>query len=260
MSKKIKTEIKASHHRCRQRGINPGQQTSQKIINSENLQPILENYKNLTKYFTKITGDIICFLPADALFLLTDQKGLLLKVTGTKKDQQKIKRLNLKPGFSFAEKHSGTNGPALALKTKKTVCLTPGDHFCNFLQDWYCCSEPLIFNNRITGSVSLVLESKKMQQEHQGLLHILKTLLEESPTIKKSTNPSQLNLSSRQLEVLNLLARGFTEKKISSEMNLSLSTIKYHKQKIYKSLEVNCVHRAVLKAVKYKLIFPEQLL
>lgn len=62
------------------------------------------------------------------------------------------------------------------------------------------------------------------------------------------------NLTSRELEVLQLLVQGNSYKMIADKCNISLDTVKKHLQNIYGKLHVNCGTEAVAKALKHKIV------
>lgn len=55
------------------------------------------------------------------------------------------------------------------------------------------------------------------------------------------------NLSAREKEVLELLAKGYAYKQIAGALNISMGTIFTHIRRIYEKLHVNCRTEAVLK-------------
>lgn len=59
-----------------------------------------------------------------------------------------------------------------------------------------------------------------------------------------------LKLTHRQYEVLTLLARGYSLKKVSSELGISVATTKAHTEALYQRLSVNNRNTAVYKAVQ----------
>lgn len=62
------------------------------------------------------------------------------------------------------------------------------------------------------------------------------------------------NLSRRETEVLQLLAKGLTNKEIATSLNLSVTTIRTHLQNIYGKLGVNTRSSALAVAYKEKLV------
>ena len=63
-----------------------------------------------------------------------------------------------------------------------------------------------------------------------------------------------IHLTDRQFEIIRFLEKGLTDKSIANEMKLSVSTIKYHKSKLFKKLNVGCSLEAVIEAYKLKIL------
>ncbi len=63
-----------------------------------------------------------------------------------------------------------------------------------------------------------------------------------------------LHLSERELEVLELVSEGLSNKEIAGKLFVSINTVKTHLQKVYEKLEVNRRTQAVEKAKSLKLI------
>lgn len=64
----------------------------------------------------------------------------------------------------------------------------------------------------------------------------------------------KLNLSKREMEVLELIAQGCSNQEIASQLFVSLPTIKTHSSKLFEKLDVNRRTQAVEKAKRLKLI------
>jgi len=64
----------------------------------------------------------------------------------------------------------------------------------------------------------------------------------------------KLGLSKREMEVLNLMAKGLSNKEIGEQLFVSLNTIKTHTSKIFEKLEVNRRTQAIEKAKRLNLI------
>ena len=72
-----------------------------------------------------------------------------------------------------------------------------------------------------------------------------------------STSPAH-KLTSRELEVLRLLAQGETNQEIAEELLISRATVKVHVQHIIAKLEVSDRTQAIVRAFKIGLIHPPQ--
>jgi DNA-binding NarL/FixJ family response regulator len=71
---------------------------------------------------------------------------------------------------------------------------------------------------------------------------------------KKNKTTSLFNISGREIELLNLLAKGYSYKQIADALSITMNTVRKHCQKIYDKLHVNCGTEAVVKALKYKIM------
>ena len=72
--------------------------------------------------------------------------------------------------------------------------------------------------------------------------------------ILNSSLLSQLELSKRELEILDLLAQGYSNQEIAEKLFVSLSTVKTHNQNLFDKLEVKRRTQAVEKAKRLQLI------
>ncbi|MBS1573341.1 MAG: DNA-binding response regulator [Bacteroidetes bacterium] len=86
-------------------------------------------------------------------------------------------------------------------------------------------------------------------------------VIEKEIYIEKSENfvqntalISKLELSKRELEVLELLAKGLTNQEIASRLFVSLSTVKAHNQNLFEKLDVKRRTQAIEKAKRLNLI------
>lgn len=68
------------------------------------------------------------------------------------------------------------------------------------------------------------------------------------------TELKKLNLSSREYEVLQLLAKGYSNTDIAESLFLSLSTIKTHVSNLYFKMDVKSRTQAIDKAKRLKII------
>ena len=62
------------------------------------------------------------------------------------------------------------------------------------------------------------------------------------------------SLSTREIETLQLLIKGYTTKMIASELKISFDTARYHLKNIYSKLHVNCGKEAIAKALGERIV------
>lgn len=166
-------------------------------------------------------------------------------------------------GMSFVEKRSGTNAIGLSLILKEPVITLPHHHFCNYLKKWSYYAIPLQVGEKIIGCIAVATISPPLTGELMVILHLLayKLLNEHKKMLqKKEPAPGRKNhLTAKQLAVLKLMAKGLTDKSMAQELGLNIGTIKYHKQNIFRIMEVNCTVEAVVKALKFSLLSLEEI-
>lgn len=73
-------------------------------------------------------------------------------------------------------------------------------------------------------------------------------------TKAKTSNDEDYKLSSREIEVLNLLSDGYNYQEIAESMFISVDTVRHHIRNIYKKLHVHSQSEAVAKAIRKKII------
>ncbi len=79
----------------------------------------------------------------------------------------------------------------------------------------------------------------------------------QAPLDKEAAQPTHNNLTTREMEVLTLITKGLSNKKIAEYLVLSPNTINIHVQAIYRKLEVSSRAAATRYAIEHHLIFGE---
>lgn len=106
--------------------------------------------------------------------------------------------------------------------------------------------DELIRAVRVTAEGGAIIAPSMLPQ----LLKRMNQLLVESAPLA----PPKGNLSEREIEVLRLMAEGFTNQEIAERLFLSPTTVKTHVQNILQKLEVSDRTQAAVYAVRYGLI------
>ena len=73
---------------------------------------------------------------------------------------------------------------------------------------------------------------------------------------KESYDPNKLGLSKREIEVLELIAEGFSNQEIADQLFVSLNTTKTHISNIYSKLNVKRRTQAIQKARDLAIVNP----
>jgi len=67
-----------------------------------------------------------------------------------------------------------------------------------------------------------------------------------------------LPLTSREKDVLRLLALGLTYAQIAARLDVSRNTVSTHIKKLYRKLRVNSARAAIWRALTYRLLIEEE--
>ncbi|HZB51533.1 MAG TPA: GAF domain-containing protein, partial [Mycobacteriales bacterium] len=117
--------------------------------------------------------------------LLTDAAGLVLaRLTADAGLERHLDRVQLSPGFSYAERYVGTNGIGTALEGGRPMHVFGHEHYAEHLEDLACAAVPIahpvsgktvgVMNltcwRRDAGSLLLTLAKSTAAQIRQGLL------------------------------------------------------------------------------------------
>lgn len=75
----------------------------------------------------------------------------------------------------------------------------------------------------------------------------------ESFRVKPDAEKEFAELTDREREILHMLTKGYTYKRISADCSITIDTTRTHIKNIYAKLHVNCGTEAVAKAIRMKL-------
>jgi DNA-binding CsgD family transcriptional regulator len=162
---------------------------------------------------------------------------------------------NITAGVSFSEESIGTNSISLCMTLNKPVNLSPQHHYCDLLSECYEYCIPLGSDSNPIGYIAVITINKPIKPELIAITNLInyKIVNEyqklEKQSILEQNEPEKLN--DKQTEILKHMAKGLTEYAISKEMELSISTIKYHKQSIFKKYDATTSAQAIVKAIKF---------
>ena len=71
---------------------------------------------------------------------------------------------------------------------------------------------------------------------------------------QNKSNHEKYDLTEREIEVLQLLIKGYSVKLIAAELNIAYDTCRSHLRNIYRKLHVNCGKEAIAKVLAEKII------
>jgi DNA-binding NarL/FixJ family response regulator len=120
-----------------------------------------------------------------------------------------------------------------------------------------------IFSAIKAGADGYFLKQTPPDRLVEGILHALEGGAPMTPSIARRVlrmvegrpaASNEFHLSSREREVLSLLVKGHTYKRIASELGISYPTVNKHVSNVYVKLRVHCVSEAVALALRKGLV------
>lgn len=180
---------------------------------------------------------------------LFDENGYLLnaKYRPGASERKNANKVFLTPGVLFKEESIGTNAVSIAKLLNKPVCLNPEFHYCSILKKWYEYCVPIQKSNLTNAYVSVISTQYPLSRALKGFIDLLgfNLQIDNHPVNCGLTRP----LTEKQIVMIKMIAQGLSDECMSMELKLSLSTIKYHNQEIFKKLHATSRVDAVMKAI-----------
>ncbi|WP_205705274.1 AAA-type ATPase lid domain-containing protein [Kineococcus indalonis] len=101
--------------------------------------------------------------------MITDSEGLvLLRLHPDDGMRRSLDAVHLAPGFSYAERHAGTNGLGLALADRRPALVRGQEHWCQALKQYTCAAAPVL--DPVTGALAGSINLTTWSQASSGLL------------------------------------------------------------------------------------------
>ncbi len=125
----------------------------------------------------------------------------------------------------------------LAILAIFLLCMTVSFRFTNSTTEW-------IWKDNVHLAIILVfllivIALIWVQIEKKKTFNLIQRIKDETTADQENTESHLEELSSRQREVFDLIMKGKTNKEIMNELNIELSTLKTHINKLYKTLRVD---------------------
>jgi len=119
-----------------------------------------------------------------------------------------------------------------------------------------------IVNSICAGANGYLLKKTPPAKLFDAIQEVLEGGAPMSPTIARkvlnsfqtSKEANKYQLSPREIEVLQWLAKGYSIKLIAVEMFLAFDTVRSHLKNIYQKLHVNCGKEAIAKALSERIV------
>ena len=118
-----------------------------------------------------------------------------------------------------------------------------------------------LFQCLCAGANGYLLKKTSPSKLFEAIHEVLEGGAPMSPSIAKKVLESfqrgkanHYELSNREMEVLQLLTRGYSSKMIAAELSIAFETVRSHLKNIYQKLHVNCGKEAIALALKEHIV------
>jgi len=123
-----------------------------------------------------------------------------------------------------------------------------------------------IFNSILAGANGYFLKKTEPEKLIEGIREVVDGGAPMTASVAKrvlemfrnqpDNKSNKFNLSEREIEILSFLVKGYSQKMIAAELNISKFTVNNHLRKIYEKLHVHNATEAVASAINQKIIKP----
>lgn len=162
----VRQEIVASWRRSRHSGVEADRLAPQFVDHADGDTPLTRSVDPVLRQLQEqVAGQPLSIV-------LTDATGLVLRrITGDSSLERHLDRINLAPGFSYAESVVGTNGIGSALEAGRAMHVFGHEHFAERLEDLACAGAPI--RHPVSGKTIGVLNLTCWQPDAGQLLMTL---------------------------------------------------------------------------------------
>ena len=120
-----------------------------------------------------------------------------------------------------------------------------------------------LFQCLCAGANGYLLKKTPPEKIFESIREVVEGGAPMSPSIAKKVigsfqsvkTDNQYNLTERELDVLQLLAKGHSTKAIADKLNIAFNTVRSHLKNIYVKLHVNCGKEAIAKVLSEHITF-----
>ncbi|SDO74556.1 regulatory protein, Fis family [Nakamurella panacisegetis] len=148
----VASRLRASWQRSEHYGVSP-----------EHVQPVFTGPPDTGSLLYECGSQVLLGLHATLAnepvsLMIADRDGLVLtRLCNDSAINSALDRVYLARGFSFAERHAGTNGLGLALADRAPTLVRAREHYCADLQGYTCAAVPVLdpTTGELAGTVNL---------------------------------------------------------------------------------------------------------
>lgn len=155
-----------------------------------------------------------------------------------------LDRLNLAPGFRFAEQAVGTTAISVALSQRRAAIVAAGEHYADTLTGMVCAAAPVIdpLDGGMLGTIGLACRADAASTLMIAMVKRAARDIEHRIASGELARPRDgagwLSLTAAERDVAAIIAEGATNREAAARLYLSPHTIDYHLRQIFRKLGV----------------------
>lgn len=163
--------IAESWCRSRELGINPHAERANSVISAEEIEAKLHTES------LGLSGKAVLDRMAQTVdgtkhvIVLADNQGRMLYSVGHEQVQDKLEKINFRPGGCWEEEAVGPNGIGTPLALGKAELVMGAEHYCQGWQPWVCYGAPILnpSDNSVIGCIDITGPVENIQAQTLAL-------------------------------------------------------------------------------------------
>jgi len=195
----VRPEIAESWQRCYQAGVNPYDGTCHDILESSELEPLLEKHRDLIDIARPFMTNLYKFFEGSGyIVMLTDDQGYIIEAFGDEDTLKDALGLNFIKGANWTEEAVGTNAIGTALVLKRPIQVSGPEHYCRKHHAWTCSATPIFDKSgNVLGILDLSGPSNEAHLHTLGMVVAAEEAIREQMRIRQKNR--ELTLANSQL-------------------------------------------------------------
>ena len=176
----VSESIAASWQRCNDLGLKTGDPGSDAALMVGRHREILEQSRSLLTYARPVMENLFAQIAnTDSVVLLSDANGMVVHSLGDPSFVGKADRVRLMPGYSWEERHRGTNAIGTALVEERPLVVHGAEHYLERNLFLTCSASPVFDpKGQVVGVLDISGQSDSYQRHTLALVQMSAQMIE----------------------------------------------------------------------------------
>ncbi len=167
----VRNVISQSWIKSRELGICPETERAQTVISADEIEEKIKTEDLCNAGISTLDKLSDILYDTQHVAVLADARGQILYSTGHQQIQDKLERINFRPGGGWSEQHVGPNGVGTPLALGRPEIVMGYEHYCQGWHPWVCYGAPIhdVSGKILKGSIDITGPVKKFNKEAMAL-------------------------------------------------------------------------------------------